>query len=314
MYYRANGGAWSPIASYDGGAWSFTVNTKDFDDGALVLEVKAAMGEDETEPNDCYLAVEVDNIVPIPETPADDDDDTTTEEPEDDDDDGKIMGYEPYDLVKFGLLLLLVIVISIVILVIIARLRGPRDAAQRPYFAEPLEQEPDMELEEEEEVFADVTMAADEVAGEKTPAASPAGPEAPRPGQPAVEGPGPEEKKAGPQEGMDWDDSDFVDEWHEPETAAPPGLELKKETRTVAPVICPACKKTFDIIDDGKRPLRTKCSHCGKEGLIKGEKGAGDVKGGLGIRCPSCKTMFQVKPEDEDAVCPSCGAVGKVPK
>ena len=117
-----------------------------------------------------------------------------------------------------------------------------------------------------------------------------------------------------PQEHLDWDDTDFVDDWQEPDMPMPQGLELKKETRTVAPVICPSCKKTFDIIDDGNRPLRTKCSHCGKEGIIKGEKGAGGPKGGIGIRCPSCKTPFQVGPEDKDAVCPSCGAVGTVPK
>lgn len=315
MYYRANGGSWSTIPSYDGGAWSFNVNTKDFDDGALVIEVKAVMGDDETEPNDCYLALEVDNIVPTPEPPATDDDDVTEDEPNETSNDDKILGFEPYDLLKFGLFLLLIIVISIIILVIIARLRGPR-SEDRPYFTEPLEEEPDMELEEEE-IFADVTMAPEETPAEKTSAPTPGDTKTqtpPRSKAPEVKTPKTAKKKAAPDQGhLDWDDTDFVDDWKGPEMSMPPGLELKKEPRTVAPVICPSCKKTFDIIDDGKRPLRTKCAHCGKEGVIKGNKVEADTKGGIGIRCPSCKALFQVPPDDKEAVCPSCGAVGTVP-
>ncbi|MEW5760008.1 MAG: hypothetical protein AB1779_04515 [Candidatus Thermoplasmatota archaeon] len=32
---------------------------------------------------------------------------------------------------------------------------------------------------------------------------------------------------------------------------------------------CPTCKMTFNVKDDGKRPLPIKCSYCGKEGVMR---------------------------------------------
>ena len=183
------------------------------------------------------------------------------------------------------------------------------------YFAEPLEEEPDLELEDE--VFAEVELAPEGPPSEKGPGSPEPGPKA---GQPPGTAPAPKPKsdgkaipKAAPDsKDMDWDDTDITEVWEEPDLSRPAGLKITKTQRTVAPVVCPACKKTFDIVDEGKRPLMTKCAHCGKEGVIKGSRA--QIKDGIGIRCPNCKTQFDVGPDEKDAVCPTCGAVGTVPK
>lgn len=61
----------------------------------------------------------------------------------------------------------------------------------------------------------------------------------------------------------------------EPEYAPPPPAPEEPVAAPVAPapakkikLRCPGCKEVFSADDDGQRPLRTACPHCGRKGVI----------------------------------------------
>ena len=94
---------------------------------------------------------------------------------------------------------------------------------------------------------------------------------------------------------------------------------------------CPACRKVFTTEDNGERPLKLVCSHCGANGMIEGlpdeeEKGPapqdGDLEEGAGpdeerpepipIVCPNCSGLFELDQVMDSALCPFCGTDGEL--
>ncbi len=87
---------------------------------------------------------------------------------------------------------------------------------------------------------------------------------------------------------------------------------------------CPACRKIFTTDDNGERPLKLVCSHCGANGMIEGapaeekekeEEGKEVEKGEEGpepipIVCPNCSGLFELDQVMDSALCPFCGTDG----
>ncbi len=85
---------------------------------------------------------------------------------------------------------------------------------------------------------------------------------------------------------------------------------------------CPACRKIFTTEDNGERPLKLVCSHCGANGMIEGpdeeksdEEGEVEKKEEEGpepipIICPNCSGLFELDQVMDSALCPFCGTDG----
>lgn len=91
---------------------------------------------------------------------------------------------------------------------------------------------------------------------------------------------------------------------------------------------CPACRKVFTNEDNGERPLKLVCSHCGANGMIEAapneeESGGSDGPDSLQegsdeeerpepvpIVCPNCSGLFELDQVMDSALCPFCGTDG----
>ncbi len=87
-------------------------------------------------------------------------------------------------------------------------------------------------------------------------------------------------------------------------------------------IMCPACRKIFTTEDNGERPLKLVCSHCGANGMIEGVPGEEKeersekeevVEEGpepIPIVCPNCSGLFELDQVMDSALCPFCGTDG----
>jgi len=315
LYYNVEWQGWNEI-QFSSGTWSFQIDTTQYSDVEIMVTVKAVMGEEETDPNDCFVILVVNNILdPIPDDDDGDDDvildDDLLDDDDDDEEDEKIFGMKQKTF--FIVIALIIGNLLVLVFVIFFFFRAPKkkhaqgasdvDWDEEEEFLEPDELEDELEL-------VPVELAEEEVEDEEK--------------SPEEEGPGDDDKvkfkikkkKVLKEEALpdiedppDFDEDD-LEVWDIKDEPSTPEMKVTKIRKEIRPVVCPSCKQTFDVVDDGKRPLKLSCTHCGVEGMVKGEQPSGKE---VNIKCPSCDTKFGAVSGQGKAECPSCGVSGMVP-
>lgn len=303
LYYNIDWQGWIEI-SLTGSTFKFNVDTTDYVDGEMMIMLKAVMGEEETDPSDAVLVLVVANEVEEPKPPVTDDDiidDDVTDDDDDDDDEPEDEEEGPFGMSWYDFTALLAfIIIDIIIFFGIIYFVFLRRKPAQSEMPKKVEWEPD---EEEEVIMAEVELA-DEGDSQEGVAKFKVKDEDPfelteEELQEIESEPEPEE--------IDIDDDFIDDDTTESWLIDDEGPEPDKPSREVREVKCQGCGEMFEIVDDGTRPLTLTCTHCGKEGVIKGD---GPTMGDTSIKCPSCSKVFKAYTTADRIVCPGCGASG----
>jgi len=91
--------------------------------------------------------------------------------------------------------------------------------------------------------------------------------------------------------------------------AASKAAAARKPQVKEQPIKCPKCTELFIVKDNGRRPLRTKCTNCGAKGLIRGDSKPPEPEK-LNIKCPKCTRIFKITGDEKYFECPKCHTKG----